>query len=84
MAVQASRLHVFAPNVHLRFTNQVFGGKRTIQTGGKRLAVFIANNARIRTLRVRVGINQTEYAPGQPIVHLVGSFGNNVLIRIDQ
>ena len=84
MAIQTSRLHGLFANSHLFFIDKIFGCQATVQIGRQRQSVFVADNAGIGFNGMRMGVNQTQNAPRQPIVHLMGSFNHHLLIGVYQ
>ena len=84
MAVQAYRLQGLAPLVHLRLADKKFCGIAPLEIGGQGLAILVAYHGGVRLQWMRVGINQTKNTPWETVVHLVGSFGDDVTVLVDQ
>ncbi len=84
VAVQAGRLHGLAASGLLFRADQVLLGQGAVQAGRQGQPLAVSDYGCVRFPGMGVGIDQPENAPGQAIVHLVGSFGDHLLIGIDQ
>ncbi len=84
MTTKANLLHAVGARLHLLFVDQILGRRRASKISRQRQAVIITDDRRIGRLRMRMGIYQTVYTPGQAIVHAVRPWGHDFLIGIYQ
>jgi len=71
-----------AAHGRLLVADQKSAGRRAVQIGGQRQSRLIANDGGIRRLGLGMGIDQTEDAPAQPIVHLMGTFADHLTVAV--